>query len=163
MMTSMNYSQKYAIVAFLEPIEVGVAFNMTDWPQHITIVDVFAVEHDENLNQLLAGLIAQHLRIHLTIGHEATLGTTDVLIVNKNDKLQDLHDEVVNLLESNGAVFNNPEFTHQGFLPHSTIQKAGNLKSGDNITISTLALVDMFPDGNWQHRKVLACFELAHI
>src|SRR6185369_16283915 len=99
--------------------------------------------------KLKATLAEQH-PLSVIADKEAVLGTTHVVLLRKNDALLDLHTRLIDLLEANGAVFNSPEFTRQGFLPHSKIQKAGRLRTDDEFKIETIALIDMFPDGNWQ-------------
>ena len=157
----MNYSQKYSLVAFLKPIGIGSEFSMADWPPHITIADVFAIDRTTTLEQELLILVTQQSPIQVTAGKDGTLGTTDVTLINQYEKLKDLHNIVINQLERHGALFNNPEFTREGFLPHSTIQKSSRLSKGDEIKLTTLTLVDMFPNGNWQQRKILCNFELS--
>lgn len=98
--------------------------------------------------------------IELLAGDDLTLGTTKVVIIENNDELKKFHNKIVDLLELNGVQFNVPEFTRRGFLPHSTIQKSGRLHKGEAIEITTISLVDMFPGGDWQQRKVLNIFEL---
>ncbi|MFZ3010162.1 MAG: hypothetical protein WA030_04075 [Candidatus Microsaccharimonas sp.] len=156
----MKYSQKYTLVAFLKPIEVGTEFAMVDWPLHVTLADVFAIGLDTAIEQKLTDLLARQLPISSSVGEDATLGTTRVALINNNSKLQDLHDKIVDLLELNGAEFNTPEFTGKGFLPYSTIQKSGRLSTGDEFKITSVSLVDMFPEGEWQQRKVLNNFNL---
>ena len=156
----MTYSQKYTLVTFLKPIEVGTEFAMADWRPHVTIADVFAIELDTAIKQSLADLLAQQSPIMLSVGEDVTLGTTKVVLINKNGELQSLHNKVVDLLELNGAKFNTPKFTRKGFLPHSTIQKSGRLDVGEEFEITLISLVDMFPNGNWLQRKVLNNFNL---
>ena len=101
--------------------------------------------------------------ITLSATGDSVLGTTEVVLIEKNDGLQKLHDQIVDLLELHGAKFNTPEFTRSGFLPHSTIQKSGRLSEGDKIEINTLFLIDMFPNKNWQQRRVLRKFKLGGV
>ncbi len=156
----MNYSQKYTLVAFLKPLEVGAEFHMADWPLHITLADVFAIDLSPSLEQQLTELLASQPPVKLSVGEDATLGTTNVALVNKTSELQTLHEAIVDVLERNGVIFNTPEFTRSGFLPHSTIQKSGRLHAGDEFQITSVSLVDMFPKGDWQQRKVLHNFIL---
>ena len=88
------------------------------------------------------------------------LGTTDVMLLDKTESLIALHTAIVDLLMKNGAVFNSPEFTREGYLPHCTVQSSGHANRGDSITIDSISLIDMFSDGDWQRRKVLATFLL---
>lgn len=156
----MEYSQKYTLVAFLNPKEFGTTFNMADWPLHITLADVFAIELTAAIETKLTTLLAQQSPIHLTVGEDATLGTAEVALINKNVELQNLHNKIIDLLEINGVEFNTPDFIRKGFLAHSTIQKSGRLNDGDKVEITSVSLVDMFPDGDWQQRKVLNSFNL---
>jgi 2'-5' RNA ligase len=159
---NMQYSQKYCLVSFLEPQKVGDGFDMSEWPLHITLADVFAIDREESrIDEKLRDLLAEQPAVTITAINEATLGTIPVVLVEKTDELTSLHYCILDLLLSNGAIFNTPAFTGDGFLPHSTIQRSGRLQPGDVDSIRTISLVDMFPDDNWQHRKVLGVYLLA--
>jgi 2'-5' RNA ligase len=133
---------------------------MADWPLHITLADVFAVELDINLERKLTSLLASHQPITLLAKGDSTLGTTKVTLIEENDRLYNLHGQIIDLLENNGAKFNTPEFTRAGFLPHSTIQKSKRLYEGDSLEISTISLIDMFPQNDWEQRKIVKNFKL---
>lgn len=157
----MIYSQKYTIVHFISPIENDVQFQMSDWPLHITLADVFAVDrHDSTIDSKLTALLSEITIVKTKAMNDGTLGTAPVVLLEKTSQLQQLHSRLIELLKENGADFNNPEFTNDGFIPHSTIQKNSRLNIGEYINIDSLSIVDMLPDGNWQQRKVLATFGL---
>ncbi|MES2630525.1 MAG: hypothetical protein V4611_01050 [Patescibacteria group bacterium] len=157
----MTYSQKYTLVAFQEPLEVGVEFEMTHWPLHITLADVFAFELNADIEQKFINLFIKCLSQDVIMGDSSVLGTTNIILVEKNEKLQNLHTQIVDLLELNGTKFNNPEFTRKGFMPHVSVPHGGKLKKGDVFKIHSISLIDMFPDGDWQQRKVLSNYYLA--
>jgi hypothetical protein len=156
----MLYSQKYTLVAFLKPLEIGAEFVMTDWPLHITLADVFAIELSDAVEQNLSTLFAEQSPISLSLAEDGTLGTTKVTFFKNTSEFQNLHDKIIDLLELNGAEFNTPEFTREGFLPHSTIQKSEKLNEGDKFVVTAVSLIDMFPNSNWKQRKVLNNFNL---
>ena len=134
---------------------------MSDWLLHTTLADVFAINrHKTGIDKKLAMLLAQIEPVETTAMDDSMLGTTQVVLLDKTPPLVKLHTDIVSLLEENNATFNNPEFTRSGFLPHSTIQKSGRLYAGDKITIDSLSLVDMFPDSDWEQRRVLATFKM---
>lgn len=141
----MSYFQKYVIVHFISPIGNGVQFHMSDWPLHVTLADVFAVDrHDSTIDSKLTALLSEINIVKTKAMNDGTLGTTPVVLLEKTAQLQQLHSRLIELLKENGADFNNPEFTNDGFIPHSTIQKNGRLKVGEYINIDSLSLVDMF-------------------
>lgn len=146
---------------FTAPIESGVRFHMSDWPLHVTIADVFAIDRTGSMIDMkLASLLSEIKAVEVIAVSDELLGETPVVLLEKIQRLQKLHDSIATLLKENGAIFNNPEFTYDGFLPHSTIQKSGRLHIGDKITIDSVSLIDMFPGGDWQQRKVLMTFKL---
>jgi hypothetical protein len=155
----MPYSQKYSLVSFLQPISIGAEFNMADWPLHVTLADVFAIDMDSTkIEAKLAELVSYQLPVYTCAREDATLGTTEVVLLDKTEELVNLHMSLVDLLERNGAVFNSPEFTREGFLPHCTIQKSERLHAGDEVKIDTIALINMFPHEDWQQRQVINIF-----
>ena len=157
----MAYSQKYTLVSFINPIVVGTEYDMSDWPLHITLADVFAIDRAGTKIELkLTALTAKRSPFSVSADKEASLGVARVVLLDRNKDLLELHGQLIDLLEANGAIFNNPEFMREGYLPHSTIQKTGRLYDGDKVTISVLAFIDMFPDNDWQRRKVINLFTL---
>lgn len=70
-----------------------------------------------------------------------------------------MHDALIDILEAHGAVFNTPEFTRGGFIPHITKQADSGMKIGDKISVDLVSLVDMFPEKNWQNRRVIKRFK----
>lgn len=157
----MLYSQKYCLVSFIKPLKSATEFNMSEWPLHVTIADVFAINRDlTKIEHKIKKYLSSQLAPVTTVNKEATLGTTDVVLLDKNQRLISLHTGLVDLLKTNDAIFNSPDFNREGFLPHCTIQKTGKLQKGDKVTINSLSLVDMFPNNNWQQRKILNTFML---
>lgn len=156
----MKYSQKYTLAAFLEPIKLGTEFSMADWPLHVTLADTFAIELNLALEQKLNKLLKRIPELNLSIGADATLGTTKAVLVNNTNALQSLHNQIIDLLESTAAKFNNPEFTRIGFLPHITNPESLKLSLGDTIQLNTISLIDMFPREDWQQRKVISSYKL---
>jgi hypothetical protein len=135
---------------------------MSEWPLHTTLADVFAIDRrDSHIDELLASKLLQYPSVKTIALQDSTLGTTQVVLLNKTQGLLNLHTDVVALLEENGAVFNTPEFNKEGFIPHSTIQQNERLNVGEEIVVDTLSLIDMFPSDDWQQRKVLSTFNFS--
>ena len=157
----MPHSQNYCLVSFIEPVDLGSEFDMADWPLHVTLADVFSINLEgSNIELKLQELLSTQRIVSSITVKETVLGTTKVLVIEKTAELNVLHTNIVNLLEDNGAIFNNPEYTREGFLPHCTIQKTQKLHTAQQVEITTIALIDMFPNENWQQRKVISLFSL---
>lgn len=161
----MTYLQKYTLVQFLEAVEGAAEFSMAQWPLHITMADVFAIDlKNVRLNERLAGLLAAMQPFTVTVGELADLGPpaspTRVRLIDPSNELRALHETLINFLEGHEAVFNTPEYTRKGFLPHVTVQGAAHLPFGTLVSIHCLSLVDMFPGGDHTRREVLASFPL---
>ncbi|MFO0971213.1 MAG: 2'-5' RNA ligase family protein [Candidatus Saccharimonadales bacterium] len=157
----MQYSQKYCLVSFIDPIEVNTEFSVEGWPLHVTLADVFSIERNSlDIQAKLKELLEKQPALKTFANKETVLGTTKVTLLDNTTSLRKLHTALIDLLETNGAQFNVPEFTREGFLPHCTTQKTARLNIKDEILIDNLALIDMFPNGDWQQRKVLTAFKL---
>ena len=156
----MTYSQKYCLVSFQDPLEINTEFAMADWPLHVTLADVFAADITEDMERKLVELFSSEDSLVTTAGEETKLGDADVVLLDKNTEITNLHTRIIDFLEAHGAIFNNPDFTRSGFLPHCTIQKSGHLQHGDMLVIKTISLIDLYPQGDWQRRRVLQNFSL---
>ena len=152
-------TQKYAIVCFQDTLPLGYEFSMDSWPPHVTVADVFAI--DSKPSQLFEDLrkhLDRHAVLHAQTTSEEWFGekkTIRVALIEKTKELFELHEEILNVLEGHGIVFNNPEYTHLGFLPHTSLKESDVFKKGVVMTFDSISFVDMFPDDNPSRRKIL--------
>lgn len=158
------FTQKYAIIAPLEALEEGAEFPSSGWPLHITLADTFALKRqDTDFDSKFRTLLAQQKPVTAIVGEDELFGPekqTRVALLIPNQELKALHYSIVNLLKQAGAIFNNPEYNEDGFRPHSTVQPRTRLNKGEQITIDSLCLIDMFPDDDPYQRKVLTKIKL---
>ena len=87
-------------------------------------------------------------------------GQVQVALIKKTDSLVKLHHDVISVLEKGGWKPNNPQFAHDGFLPHSTVQPHSRLNKGDEVTFNALSIVDFFPNEDPYQRKLLATIKI---
>lgn len=159
----MKLTQKYTIAQLFKPLPDSTEYSWAEWPPHVTIADVFAVELNASLIQELSELLAGHEPFTTIADHDEYFGPekqTHVMVLNKNQKLAGLHQAVVDVLKSHGVVFNNPKYMESGFKPHSTIQSRTHMQIGDTVAFNALTIIDMFPDENPYQRKVLKTLKL---
>lgn len=160
----MTYSQKYAIVHFIEPVPEGTVFTSDTWPPHTTIADVFAIDLTTMFLDALSKFIQSIPTVQTTIGNRAVLGSAEepvyVRLLKENESLHALHNDVIDFLEKYAVQFNTPEYTRDGFLPHITMQLDTEITQNQALSIDSLSLIDMFPDDDWRKRKVISTFNL---
>jgi 2'-5' RNA ligase len=154
-----SYTQKWAIVALLENVHVGMEFAPADWPLHVTLADVFATNYSgKQLAEVLEHFVQNNHELSVQVEGETSFGPAEnrvpVLLLQKTDKLQDLHDSLLDALEDAAVVFNDPQYMRDGFVPHVSRGVAAGLKVGDVCTVNNIALVDMFPSSNADRRKI---------
>lgn len=151
--------QKYVLIHILEPVANNTQFSMYDWPLHVTISPRFAVDIEQKgFDADLSNLITDQKPVTTIVNKDASFGKDSqvhVSLLELTPQLFELHNELLDLLESYGAVFDEPKYSRSGYLPHVTVQKSGRVFEGDTITIDSLTLVDMFPDQDIKQRKVL--------
>lgn len=156
-------SQKYVIVHLIDDLPVGYEHSMKDWPPHVTLADVFAIKGDPK--ELLTDLdkkFGSNLSIKSKVIGEEWFGedrSVHVKLLHKTEELQQLHEAILKVLEAHNVKFNNPQYTNEGFRPHSTAQKSGQLKLNDIVTFDSITLIDMFPEKNPFQRRILGTID----
>lgn len=161
----MTYSQKYTIVQLIEPLPDGTEYSRFEWPLHVTLADVFAVDlAGKDVLRKLADFATSQQPFATTADHDDFFGPdkqTRVTLLRSTPELQTLHNGLINLLTENDAVFNTPEFTKTGFKPHATVGSNGRLQPSETVHFNALTLIDMFPDKDPHNRRVIGTFRLS--
>lgn len=158
--------QKYVIVKFLRKVDEGTKFSASQWPLHITIASNFAVNlrSDTRLLEKLAALLAKQKPIAVIANDDEYFGPEKDILVTLLDTpvgLRSLHNNLIGLLKSANATFDNPRYLVEGFRPHATVQRDARLHKDELVRIDELTLVDMFPNSDMNQRKVLQTFKLS--
>lgn len=157
---AQQFTQKYAIIQLFEDMVVGTQFSASNWPLHSTIADTFAIEWDvPTLIEKLTELLDSRAEVVSTAGDDRFFGDNgqvQVVLLEKTEGLQQLHNDVIAMLKQGGWKPNDPQFANEGFLPHSTVQSHGRLNKGEEVAFKELAIIDFFPEGDPYERKLLA-------
>ncbi len=158
--------QKWCIIVLLEDVEEGHEFDKGEWPLHITLAGVHTVDwHSKILVSDFSQLSNTVKPFGVRTVDQGNLGPENdpikVIFIEKSPLLMKLHGQIINFLESNHAIFNNPEWNHEGYIPHSTIQRHSRIQANKKMVIvDNLTLVDMYPNKNNHRRKVVRTFKL---
>lgn len=157
-------TQKWVIAALLEEVDDGVMFLNTDWPLHITLAGVFAIDKNGSwLATELGRLLEDQAAVTVTAEEPAMFGVNQdvpVMKVQKTPELLGLYEKIHLWLTQSGAVFNSPQYESEGYAPHSTEQKTGKLEVGQQLTIKSISVVDMLPDSEGEQRRIIATIPL---
>jgi 2'-5' RNA ligase len=159
-----KFAQKWSLISLLEPVEVGFEFFWKDYPLHVTLASVFALDWEtDDLISKLKNMLAALPAVETKVVDESRWGDEGqyhMMILEKNEEIIKLHNRIHKFLIDSGAVFNQPEFEGEGYIPHSTIQKHARLNPGDQVRINTLTILDMFPNGDGYQRRIGSTFSL---
>lgn len=154
-----KFSQKYTIICLLEEIMEGHEFSSTNWPLHITLADTFSIsKSSKDLIRLIVKLAKKFSPINIESTNNEFFGPNQdikVTVYENNEYITKLHFEILDALQYLGVVFNDPQYTREGYKPHSTVQKHNEIKVGTKELISNLAIVDMFHNKDSNQRKIL--------
>jgi hypothetical protein len=160
-----GFSQKYTIIALLQDNQEGDEYASNNWPLHITIADTFAVEwKEQDLDTKLSELLLKKRPVTSVVDRDEFFGSekeVQVSLLDMSKELVELHYDVVRLLKVCGAIFNDPQYIEEGFRAHANVQSHARLKIGDTVTLTRLAVIDMFPHENPYQRKILKIINLS--
>ncbi|MDL2362951.1 MAG: 2'-5' RNA ligase family protein [Patescibacteria group bacterium] len=159
-----NFVQKYVIVSLIQPVVDGLVFDASEWPLHTTVAPRFTtVVGVDDLVKTLEKFAKEYAAFNVEIGDDAMFGDKNdlpVSLVVPTEVLENLHTALITTLTASGAIFDEPSYIGDGYRPHITVQKQARVRKRENIYLTSLSLIDMFPDGNPHNRKVLKTVSL---
>lgn len=164
-MSQNKLTQKWTVASFFDNPQPGFEFPREDTPLHATLAGVFAIDlRGDDIAQLLKQCIAEVT--HFSVKGKTIETWGDGLHVTRLDYSEDfnrLYTRIQDCLLQQGAIFNEPQYLHEGFTPHATVQKQQKLTVGESVNIARVSLVDMFPGGNGYRRRIHATIHFGDI
>jgi hypothetical protein len=158
---SSEYSQKWAVVAFFASLPQEYTFHRTMTPLHVTLAGVFAIEMTPaGISSIIESSVSGVKTFSITAGATERWDSLKVSRIKQSAELDRLYRHLQQTLLNHGAVFNEPAYLLDGFKTHCTYQKSGHLKPDSTAVIHSVSLVDMFPDGDWQKRRIASVYVL---
>lgn len=154
-----GFTQKYTFVHLLNELPNGYEYSMKDWPLHVTLADVFAIEgNSRDILESLEKKLGSSQPVQSKVIGEKWFGedrSVHVKLIDNTDELQKLHESIIEALANYGVAFNSPQYVQKGFVPHSTVQSDTQLEINDIVTFDSITLIDMFPDNDPYRRRIL--------
>jgi hypothetical protein len=150
---SASETPEYCIIMPLQPMTVGCWIDRSQWPHHVTVCPEFhsGPQDIDALAAVLRRVAATTSPPSASIGEEAHFGPNGETIVQLVES-NDLHRLHVTLMEALGAVARVeslvPEYNSAGFRPHMTVIEGSQLGRGSSLSLGTLLLVEIAPDGD---------------
>lgn len=137
---------RLGITTFLKNIPVGTEFDSKQWSPHITQVDTFKTEKSlrdviKTLEQALSlqDAVTAEIESKEMIGPEKDIA---VMKVAKNRRVDELHQRIVEALESLKVEFRRPFILKDKFYPHITVSPEISLNVGDKVEIGQITIID---------------------
>lgn len=154
-----KFTQKYTIVHTIAPLADGYEYSAADWPLHVTLADIFAIDGNpmDSLRDFGEGLADNPVLESRVVGDKWFGENADVHVklLDKSTEIQKLHENILDILARYNVRYNSPEYTGAGFILHSAVQRSSELHDGDTVVFDSLTLIDMFPNKDAYRRKVL--------
>ena len=138
----MAKRNEHVIAIMIEPVSVGQEF--IDWPLHITVVPWFPCHDDNKLDALLMEIAKSHRPFKAKVGKLEKFGPkrdVPVNLVKRNRRLNNLHNDVLDVLEKNDMSIHQKNFVGNGYQAHITHQKHAKKQKGDKLRIDSLTLI----------------------
>lgn len=155
--------QKYVIVHLLHPLKEGTEFSMRDWPLHVTLSPRFSVDLEQpGILDALQHVARNHGAIKTVVKNDEHFGQdarVHVAMAERTEKLIELHNQLLDVLEVFGADFDEPMYSRDGYRPHVTVQRSGRVHKGDELVIDSMSLVDMFVGQDIKQRAIMKTFQ----
>lgn len=152
------FTQKWAIVSLFDSVDEGTVFHYTDFPLHLTLAGVFAINKTgQELVQELTQLLHQQGSFPIKATRNDLFGPDKNIAVTRieeNPNIIALHRLIHSWLTDSGAAYNSPQYQGEGFLPHSTFQKSGRLAKDQEKLITSVSLIDLYPNKDGYQRKI---------
>lgn len=154
-----KFTQKYTIVHTIAPLADSYEYSAADWPPHVTLADIFAIDGNpmDLLRDLGEGLAHKPVLKARVVGDKWFGENTDVHVklLARSTETQKLHESILDILARYNVRYNSPEYTGAGFILHSAVQKSSELHDSDTVVFDSLTLIDMFPNEDAYRRQVL--------
>jgi hypothetical protein len=150
---------RLVVVLPLAPLEDGDGFPLNAWPLHVTIAPTFEIGvSTDRVAEVIRPVVARSAELRLTAGPDEGFGRAldiPVTVVVPTPELLLLHRELMDRLTRTGAIFDDPDFTGDGYRAHVTKTRAAGVNPGDTMTATQATLVDMKPHGEDRLRRVV--------
>lgn len=155
---------RYGFATLLDSHPVGYEFTPDTIPLHVTHVDSFEV-----------GLSGDELaaRLHQTLACQKALGvkaSADAFLgINKDipvttleltPEFAELHQTIMDMLESESAVLKNPHFHRELFSPHVSIYGDRRVVVGENVRIKDISIGIKMGEGTDAVHRIIATIGL---
>lgn len=161
----------YLIILEVTPLKIGSTYDML--PLHCTLVHWFWLDQSpEEAAKRLTIASGNIAPIALRAGAEQVFtgksknGELVPVIVNDielTSELRSLHEQACSVLEDMDVRYSEPQYVHDGFHPHVTHQKDGQLLPGEMRKSTKLYLVEAAAPEYGNERVVRASVELMEV
>lgn len=151
----------YLLALAIDPVEIGKSYDSL--PLHCTLVHWFWLD-EPKVSELIASLPkftpdsltleAQNEEVFTGFTKTGTVPVT-VNKVTNSPELKKLHNNLCDLLDSLGVVYEKPEYVREGHVPHVTHQKGKKVSKGDSINAHGVYLVEAEAAEYGNPRRVL--------
>ena len=147
------------VCSFLERPADGTEFASGALPLHVTVLGNFRIDSQWATILDLVRDAAARLPIESHVGGDERFGPHGewrVTVMEPIAALNELHDGLVAAVTSRGAVLDDPHFAGDGYRAHVTWPGGIRPALDSLLTLESLSVIDLEPDGDAHLRRVVA-------
>lgn len=155
---------RYGIATLFENYPDGYEFTTASTPLHLTHVDVLEVDlnPEEFISKLREHLLGQP-HFSVTPSADTFFGPNKdipVTLIELSPELKQFHERLMQFLETNGAVFENPHFLNENYGPHISIYGSRRVKLDKPIVIKSVSIGNKRTDIDNAPNRIIATIPL---
>lgn len=146
---SVQISKQVFLVYIIEDVEAGRAYPRHDWPLHISLVPWFVTAKRSELDQMLHDFLVATEPFTVTVGGEDLFGESHrvkVNVIDESTSLQNLHEALLDRVESIGTIIADKEYLRENYRGHITHYFERYKAPGEQFIIDHLYLAELTDD-----------------
>ena len=137
----------YAVVALLQPLDIGITISRQAWPAHVTLASNFtAAATADQIVAVVTEAAPSDEPLSVRFGEHALFGPNHDVRVRLVDSEQAVsaHSRLTDRLEAlPGFAADEPAYWRDGYRPHLTLGPSVTAAEGDHETASYIAVVEI--------------------
>ncbi len=156
---------RFGIATLFEHVPDGYEFTNSEIPLHLTHVDVCEVDMEPAVFvTVLRNYLSSVEAFEIVPTEDAFLGpAADIPVtrIAQTPELMAFHVGLMDFLRGCGALFDNPQYSGDNYLPHITMQGARRVPLNHTLSVSSVSIGNKRTDVDSPPNRIIATIALS--